>query len=346
MEISYQNSNLFNSEEYLNNYDMKKYRSVFVIIFAFIFEIIYFKYINTLIGSINSCWLMIILIFLLLIVIIHRKNTDFIKRSVILVVKGGASSFAGILLIIYFLMNIGWLSDQLFSFSEGKSDFLLVLKIISFLILPFFINALLIKDRSNFQIENIKRTVFVTALSLNNKDQLKMFIENNFENDKIQDIPNRRFWNWIPIINVIEKYKNLTVIVAICSKEVLKELELEKAESKRNTNAFEELLKMKYSNRNIEYKVVEITNMNDFNELYNDLKFKIEKSLKNYSDEEILFGISSGTATLTASVVFLSMKGLRGLVYQKQDATNALDEFTVDVLTIHELWDEIIDRYQ
>jgi hypothetical protein len=48
------------------------------------------------------------------------------------------------------------------------------------------------------------------------------------------------------------------------------------------------------------------------------------------------------------------MKGERGLVYQKQveyisklnNPAEELDEFTVNVFTIQELWDEIIERYQ
>lgn len=324
----------------------KKHWNLLVLILLFVLEIFFFKRIDPKCNTFTSLLIVLgIPLLLSFLFLILKKDFEIIKHAVVLVVKGGASSLAGILLVIFFLIHIGWLSDSLIDYFQGKDNLPIILKILSFLIIPFLINALLYKKPLLKVVPNELRDILITALSHNKKENVKLFIDYNFDKTLIEQQKVVTFWNWYPIINILDNYTGIKTLLVIYSKEVLANLESDKEENARALNAFELMIKSRYKEREISIIPIVILEMNIFDELFNELKFKIEKQIGSIEDEKVLFGVSSGTALTTASLVFLSMRGQRGLVYQKQDGSNELDEFTVDVLTIQELWDEIIERY-
>lgn len=326
--------------------ETNKYWNLIALILLFSFEILFFKNIVPFCNSVTSL-IIVLVIPIILAILFHvlKKDFEIIKHAVVLVVKGGTSSFAGILLVVFFLIHIGWLSDSMVDYFQGKDNILLIVKIMSFLITPFLINALLYKKPVLKIVPKEFRSILITALSQNKKENIKLFADCNFDRSLIEDNIGIHFWNWHPVINILDNYPKIEKILVIYSKEVLSSLESDKEENERILNAFELMIERRYKERNIAIIPIIILEMNIFDELFNELKFKIEKLIGTVDDGKVLFGVSSGTALTTASLVFLSMRGQRGLVYQKQDGSNELDEFTVDVLTIKELWDEIIERY-
>ena len=63
---------------------------------------------------------------------------------------------------------------------------------------------------------------------------------------------------------------------------------------------------------------------------------------KFYSEQAIVFGITSGTAPTTAALSMLSVKGALSCGYLRRDTDKIYFE-TIDVFNLKELWDEFID---
>lgn len=104
----------------------------------------------------------------------------------------------------------------------------------------------------------------------------------------------------------------------------------------------EKLIQTYYPERQI--KVV-YSNPIDFND-FHDVKSKLQTAISEnaidvgYSDCDLLFNITLGTAQVTASMILSALKGDRKAEYIHQN-TGKVIPVDVDVLTIQDLWDEI-----
>lgn len=104
----------------------------------------------------------------------------------------------------------------------------------------------------------------------------------------------------------------------------------------------EKLIQTFYPGRQIE---VVYSNPIDFNDFY-DVKSKLQTAIaenaidKGYSDSDLIFNITLGTAQVTAAMILSALKGDRKAEYISQN-TSKIVPIDVDVLTIQDLWDEI-----
>jgi hypothetical protein len=217
---------------------------------------------------------------------------------------------------------------------------------VGFLLLPFLIQTLTINEALAGVVKSEQRRVLVTALSFNASAELKMFGEKNFDELQItEELKTRKKgiqWNWLPVIRMINFHENLEEVILIQSNEVKRELEGAKGKPDED-DMFERMLRLRFGNK-IKYTPVLLTQIDNFNELYLTAKGALEVKLKKYNSEQIIFGISSGPATITAAFIFLSMPGQRGVIYQRQNAPYTLDPFTVDINTTQDLWSEVFEK--
>jgi len=217
------------------------------------------------------------------------------------------------------------------------------------MLFPFIINPFIRPDPISKEVSRDTRKVLITALSENDIIKLKIFRDKKYELDDIVDTLKTgglgAYWNWEPIIDIVKFYPNLNEIILIQSRKVVTQLNGEKLLANSQIDAFEDMLN--FNQINVKYTPIEVNDMDLFDDTYNTLKFQLNKLFKNrrYSNEEIIFGISSGTSVLTACLLFLALPGKRGTVYKPQKPNSTPEEFEVDILTIEELWGEIFEKF-
>lgn len=286
-------------------------------------------------------------VLLLLAVVLSRKGGSIFKQSVLFVLKGGAASIPGILLLIYFGIHLNLMTNQLSDFFEHNKSPTLIrfFTSASFLLNAFLIDTLQLPKLKKEGVEKERRKVLVTALSPNDPENLKKIVEKIVDQESAEQPIKKELeipWNWGPIINILDVYKKVDEVVIIKSNRVREELK-QAGRTAEGRDAFEEMLHQKYPGKTSE--PVDVDDADVFDSYFPKLKTDLNQKLKTYKDEEIIFNISSGTSNITSALTFLSMPGKRGVAYQKQDSSKKLDEFTVGVLTIEELWDEIFEIY-
>ena len=151
---------------------------------------------------------------------------------------------------------------------------------------------------------------------------------------------------WNVIRHSLEAHKSIEKIILISSKEI-HELnntidDLIKEDIYFSNFKLENLVKKFYPAQTIE---IVYSNPMEFNDFY-DVKSKLQSVLseqalgKGFSDTDLLFNITGGTAQVTAAMILSSLKGDRKAEYINQN-THEIVNVDVDVLTIQDLWDEI-----
>jgi len=298
----------------------------------------------------------IIAMFLLLTILLSliyffttSKYWDKFVRSFSLSLKGGISNISSIILFVYFLIHISWVTDNLQESFKEDLPISYILLSFAFMLFPFIINPFIRPDPISKEVSRDTRKVLITALSENDIIKLKIFRDKKYELDDIVDTLKTgglgAYWNWEPIIDIVKFYPNLNEIILIQSRKVVTQLNGEKLLANSQIDAFEDMLN--FNQINVKYTPIEVNDMDLFDDTYNTLKFQLNKLFKNrrYSNEEIIFGISSGTSVLTACLLFLALPGKRGTVYKPQKPNSTPEEFEVDILTIEELWGEIFEKF-
>jgi len=185
----------------------------------------------------------------------------------------------------------------------------------------------------------------VTALSKLFYDDLQKYKENDFDRDKIIAATKSRFWNWTSFNDVIIEYANIDAVIFILDNEQKKQIAQYKANNDGNCilELYLKEIERKYNRSKISKIEIYVDDVNDFNIMYKDVKTVLEGKLSKYEDEQIIFNISSGTSTVTATLVFLSVKGKRGFCYLDQSTDRGtLREFNMNAYNLKELWNEIL----
>lgn len=153
---------------------------------------------------------------------------------------------------------------------------------------------------------------------------------------------------WNVIRHSIVKHTHLEKIILITSSEIqqliatINQLIVEDTTGYFINFDMEKLIQKHYPDRQIE---VVYSNAMDFNDFY-DIKLKLQDTISDYalskgfSDAELLFNFTLGTAQLTAGMILMALKGDRKAEYISQN-TSEVVSVDVDVLTIQDLWDEI-----
>ena len=302
---------------------------------------------------------------------VKQKNNFSLLGAVIQIFKYDVSSAFGFLMILYLLTNIAWAQGFIMDAiktGEGKY-FLYVCLIIIWVSIPYF--GITPKSKTNEKVLADDRKFLITTLSIPSGKSL------NYPGWYWNWEPLRALFDVYPNI------QHLLVIVSeevetYCSNNLRKDFEkIEKediypnitdikggvqpvsySESeindfikiKKDILSITDLFQKTTLNKKLIVTISSIKNQNEFDIFYPLLKTEVEAIIKknNYKDKEILFALTSGTAVFTSAMAFLSMQGERGCVYTRQDMkthpNTKTDEFTVNIYTINELWNEIINQ--
>lgn len=249
-----------------------------------------------------------------------------------------------------------------------------ILLIICFLILPFYIFPIIDPRVNNYPKVLISGLSLLTDFGKNpaNKEEVKKKLlsidsESTFDEhfhqtdpkistpkdfEKFNFNPQSIYWGkWNVIRHSIVKHTQIEKIILITSSEIhqlittINQLIEEDKTGYFGNFDMEKLIQKYYPDRNIE--VIYSTAM-DFNDFYN-IKSRLQSTIedhalgKGFSDADLLFNITGGTAQLTAAMILSALKGDRKAEYISQN-TSEVVSVDVDVLTIQDLWDEIALR--
>jgi hypothetical protein len=275
--------------------------------------------------------LAVILTTLTIIIIFSKeKRADFLL-SFISAVHTHAGNIWGVLMIVFVLTQLHLIGTSFHEYLKSGHEGLEALIFLELMFLPFVFQAFFpVKNEKN-EVPARDRKVLITGLSKNNKDDLIIALNENFNNKP---------YNWMPVVDMLAKYTEVNKILLLLSPEV--KAELDTANSESGKDIFIELLGKKFSGRIIKPEIISVENVDDFDNMYKEVKPVINAKLNKYKSKEIMFGISPATSTVTATLVFLSMPGERGFVYKHQN-DSGLQEFNVNAYDIKELWDEIFE---
>jgi hypothetical protein len=333
--------------------------------------------------SVLLLWISLGILFLFIIdyqIKLKNKNNDpNILIQIILNLKGEAGNWFGIFSILYVLINLNWLStltwnvsfitkgEELNFFSSfylNRIDyftlnsfglfFVKLLLILEFLFLPFILFpgqkkqnptdpkvliagvSLLVPRYNKIDSKELK-----SALDrFNTKNEEQPFDYFNIEAD--------HWGRWNSINKSLFNRKSIEQVVLLVSHDViaLNEEIIKLGKAYQDKFNLEKLIYDRYPDRNI--KIIKSCEI-DFN-TFLDAKTKIEEVLQRYvlpkyKDEEILFNITGGTAPLSTAMILHALKGERKAEYVHQKDLNIID-IDVDVLTVQDLWDEILQKVQ
>lgn len=264
-------------------------------------------------------------------------------------------SLPGVFMIVYLLVQIDLTGAAFHEYLT--TDHVLwtePIAYLGFLFVPFLLQAFAIDEKEK-RIKEDKRRVLVTALSINSPKELQRFKNCDFDREKIiESIQNERkddhkkqaIWNWTSFDKAFRKYPRLNTIVFLIDNNVKEQLA-----AYNQLNNYEDILQTYLDvtgsklKRALVKKEIYLDNINDFDIMYDEVKPVIEGTLAKYEDKEIVFNISPGPATVTATLVFLSVKGKRGFCYLEQKEHGAqLKEFYVSAYDLKELWSDIIEK--
>lgn len=287
----------------------------------------------------------VVVLFLLLYLI---KKGGYILQSFLVVFHNHAGTVPGIFMIIYLLVQTDLAGSSFHEYLSGKTVLWNEpLIFLAFLFFPFLLQSFAV-DEKNKKVDKEKRRVLVTALSSNKGKLLSDFKENNFDRDKIIKATGRPFWNWTSFEYAFYKYPKIDRVIFLIDETAKAELKAyrdnEQTKGEDILQTYLDQLSEKLK-RSLDKREIYLDDINNFDAMYDEVKPVIEGELAKYNDEQIMFNISAGTATVTATLVFLSVKGKRGFCYLEQKDEGAkLKEFNVSAYDLKELWNEIIEK--
>jgi|GEM_PF-5360849 len=306
---------------------------------AVILEVLFFKvlavYTTKYILAAISLLFTIVLVAVVIRLIHKRKNKDFLL-SFLTAVHNHAPNIFGVFLIVFVLVQIDLIGASFHEYLVKGDGGWETLILVDLMFLPFVLHAHFPVEKLKDKVPEHERKVLVTALSLNDKS-MAGFKEKNYS---IAAVPH----NWRPVFEMLKKYERIELIVFLLSNEVSKQIHAINAEIRQDV--LKKILAEEFPQREkLRFEQLYITNIDDFDDMYKRVKPAIEGSIAGYKSEEIIFGITSGPSTITATLVFLSMPGKRGFVYLKQNDPKDLAEFNIHAYDVKELWDEIFETH-
>lgn len=284
-------------------------------------------------------------------------------QTFIRIIKAEVGTLNGIVSALFILFNLAWTQDLLLEAIKGEGSWFYPLFTAMFLVVPFLWNQG--RKTNQEKVRPEKRKFLIAAMSFN-------ALKYNENNEYSSPLMSKRegyegwFFNSEPIRACFFKYPNLERVLLIQSTESHKQSNVDhiafieesfnrsRPMQKESITSLTELISKSVPSKP-EVKEEIISDVNVFNNFFPILKRVVNGNIKTYgySDEEVLFSITGATSVFTAGLVFLSMPGNRGCVYFRQDKRdgppedpleNALDEFDVNIYSIDELWNEIVEQ--
>lgn len=308
---------------------------------------------------------------------VYRIWQDLAKKEkqplfMVYLIKGfqsKGSDFLGFLNILYTLCHIAWIGDEL-----AAGEVLNAIIRVNFLIIYPSVAALyLIADQKDATIKHEPK-VLITPLSLfneqdivNNQAEINLkhyIINDNFVVDTQKDVVRKvyngtedyyRAWgNFDPIRkSIILHQKSLELIILLVSKEVDAKLEPLKGQPHSPIEIIN-----KFCHQTLKMPKMEVIKSNDQflltdnNFAGNDMKATgtvIDKVVdylinkKKYEERDIIFNITSGTATSSGAMVLRAIPADRKAEYVNQ-ATGLIEEVELDIFQVKDLWNELIEK--
>ena len=142
----------------------------------------------------------------------------------------------------------------------------------------------------------------------------------------------------------IEKFKNLEELVVLNTQETNYLDSAIKNSDDYSEFTFRKLIERYFDNK-IAVTETTLKKPNEIQPTVEDLNVLLRYTLKKYTNEKIVFSITSGTAAVSAALAMVAIKGEREIVYLNQQSNVTISN-TVDVFSIKELWEEILDKYE
>lgn len=342
---------------------MKKLQFFFYSLLLFLFIIVEIYILKNFSTDKDRMFLIVTGLGLLVVVLwsyIHfRKKNIYFLRSFLMSMKADVISVYGILLVIYFIVHMTWIPEDIKNYIKstdpGEHNWLEIFFHLEFLLLPFLIVAIFYQEKDK-KVDRIKRKVLITGVSLLpgfefNKPNRKSLTER--ELGSLKTIKEEDNWvTWNPIKQALDNYPNIETVILVGSKQTKQQHDLIKADPDSKNLGLKNLIlnhtptgRKTASVKTVLPKI--LSDVNRIETVYNAISFDVLESglfkSKEYEDEDILFASTGGTAIVSSAMTMHGVKGLRGIVYTRQD-DRKLEEFNLSLFNFRELVNELIEK--
>lgn len=294
-------------------------------------------------------------IILLLILKIENKISEF-KTFFGKTFHSIGVSFFSIISIIYMLAHIGWIVNLI----EKNFNSLTYQNIenlplfIGILFLPFLILSFSVKEKKE-KIPTTNRKLLITGISLFDNYRSKKGDLSKREIELLEIIKeNEKDYNnwsvgftkvtWQPIFQSISLYPNIEKLIILSTKE--SEYFMEALSNNETFKMYKlDILIKKFFPKVKEITYISLNDAHNIQTTINQVSQVIEKESGLYKDNEIVFGITGGTAAVSSALSMLATKGQREIVYKRQDNSEISQDDT-NIFNVKELWQEIIEKFE
>ncbi|MEM1123801.1 MAG: hypothetical protein AAGJ18_25405, partial [Bacteroidota bacterium] len=278
-------------------------------------------------------------------------------RSFLMGIKADVTSLYGILLVVFFIIHTTWIPEAIGAYIQGETlddNWQKILFHFEALFLPFLILALMYQEPSK-EVDRSVRKVLISAISLLPRRVSPIESANDLSDSERRDLEKIKTtgnWSrWNPIRQALDAFPNIETVILLGSPQTKSQHDLIKADPTYQDYTLKNLIS-NYTSATKQQKIkhLDIQIMDDFNEIetvYEKIKLDILNAsllkLDDYRDENIVFAVTGGTAIVSAAMTMHGVKGLRGIVYTRQD-NYELAEFNLSIFNFNELLSELIER--
>jgi len=279
--------------------------------------------------------------------LINRRHTEF-KITMFLTVFGLGGGLVGIMMVVYFLLHIAWLGDAIRDYGIQYESSVYIWEHITFFFVFVFGYSAIVKYQRNSTFNIAHKKVVISGVSLLDAFERKQNV--NLTRKEIDSLSMVRTYpndyskwdknQWIPLIKTIEALPNIEEVVLLSTQDVQlfnTVISLDPFFSEFN---IDKLLQAQFPKLKITWW--NLRDPNVIGSITADVTNYLTPYLKTYEEKEIVFGLTSGTAPTTAALAMLSVKGELSGGYLRRDTDKIMFE-TIDVFTLRELWDELIN---
>lgn len=342
-----------------------------LIVLAIIVEIVSVHLLNSLGNcellayTLSSFFLFIIFILLLT----NQKSSNNLLIRLILNMKGEAGSWFGVFSVMFVFFNLNWISVQIFELWKIDNQFFQNHSVVALSVIkiPFFlfytINVLFIPSIGLYSDQRTEK-LLICGLSTPTNSKAPENVINDLssyyklpatENCYIQlDDPSKeiRWGKWDVIRKSLEMHQSISEILLIISPQVLEfNKMIERLKNTENHQLYmdysiSQLINRFYGDRKIQISYITVEDVNSFERTKTTIGAKLEENhYQKYMDSEILFNLTGSTAIVSSVMTLFAMKGERKAEYVDQN-TGKLVSINIDVLSVQDLWDEIMLKMQ
>ncbi len=288
--------------------------------------------------QLNSFWVSVgfIVFTIIVIALAHKKAAHGSMRFVVQFLRyfrADVLNWYGMFLVLYLAFQVTLLFDaveQIFFSTQqvNANEWFRPFVILAFALLPVALIEWLVPK--TYSKRNVVSKVLFIGVSLNGK----------IESDEN--------WNtWDPIRKSLKTNPDLREVILLLSSKIVKENYDETKEENQRLDGLKKAIHEMNPSIEIGEIIADVSSLDD---VFQALKYKIESLKTKYHDEEMLFHITSSTALVSVAMALHAIKGERKIEYIRQftepeKRKSAMPELIdVNIYTIRELWDEIIDK--